>query len=171
MISLSPVSSPVVPKGSVTGWDSSLGGGWMIFYYLSPFRFLLIEIHYTFSISYIVSWVAARGLPRMLKVARSNPGSGWAAPIYTMHEALRGTAHEDGGCDQSIGSTVSDAIVRSWLWLTATMSFPLGCFSTLLQVVVNWPTFIGSRFSTGRLLAIEDFTNMLCLLLLYLIGF
>ena len=27
-----------------------------------------------------------------------------------------GTAHEGGGCDQSIGSTVSDAIVRSWLW-------------------------------------------------------
>ena len=50
-----------------------------------------------------------------------------------------GTAHEGGGCDQSIGSTVSDAIVRSWLWLTATSSSPLGCFSTLLQVVDNWP--------------------------------
>ena len=25
------------------------------------------------------------------------------------------------GCDQSIGSTVSDAIVRSWLWSTATI--------------------------------------------------
>ena len=25
-----------------------------------------------------------------------------------------GTAHEGGGCDQSIGSTVSDAIVHSW---------------------------------------------------------
>ena len=45
--------------------------------------------------------------------------------------------HEGGGCDQSIGSTVSDAIVRSWLWLTATRSSPLGCFSTLLQVVDN----------------------------------
>ena len=33
-----------------------------------------------------------------------------------------GTAHEGGGCDQSIGSTVSDVIVRSWLWLTATRS-------------------------------------------------
>ena len=32
------------------------------------------------------------------------------------------------GCDQSIGSTVSDAIVRSWLWLTATRNFPLGYF-------------------------------------------
>ena len=38
---------------------------------------------------------------------------------------------------QSIGSTVSDAIVRSWLWLTATRSSPVGCFSTLLQVVDN----------------------------------
>ena len=31
-----------------------------------------------------------------------------------------GTAREGGGCYQSIGSTVSDAIVRSWLWSTAT---------------------------------------------------
>ena len=37
-----------------------------------------------------------------------------AAPIYTVYEALRGTAHEDVGCDQSIRSNVSDAIVRSW---------------------------------------------------------
>ena len=48
-----------------------------------------------------------------------------------------GTAHEGDGCDQSIGSTVSDAIVCSWLWLTATGSSPLDCFSTLLQVVDN----------------------------------
>ena len=33
-----------------------------------------------------------------------------------------GTAHEGGGCDQSIGSTVTDAIVYRWLWLTATSS-------------------------------------------------
>ena len=59
------------------------------------------------------------------------------ALIYTMQVALRGTAHEGGGCDQPIGSTVSDAIVRTWLWLTATRSSPLGCFSTLLQVVDN----------------------------------
>ena len=42
------------------------------------------------------------------------------------------TAHEGAGCDQSIGSTVFDAIVRS-------------CCGQY-------------RFSTGRLLAIEDFT-------------
>ena len=30
---LSPVSSTVLPKGSVTGCDSSLGGGWMIFHF------------------------------------------------------------------------------------------------------------------------------------------
>ena len=65
-------------------------------------------------------------------VARSSPAE--VALIYTMHVALRGWG---GGCDQSIGSTVSDAIVRSWLWLTATRSSPLGCFSALLQVVDN----------------------------------
>ena len=45
------------PKGSVTGYDSSLGGGWMIFFLQvdcsSPFCFLLIEFHCVFfSISY-----------------------------------------------------------------------------------------------------------------------
>ena len=30
-----------------------------------------------------------------------------------------------------------DAIVRSWLWLTATRSSPVGCFSALLKVVDN----------------------------------
>ena len=50
-----------------------------------------------------------------------------------------GTAHEGKGCDQSIGSIVSDAIVRSWLWSTATRSSPLGYFSRLLKVVDNCP--------------------------------
>ena len=69
--------------------------------------------------------------------ARSSPAE--VALIYTVHVALRGycPAHEGGGWDQSILSTVSDAIVNSWLWLTATRSSPLGCFSTLLQVVDN----------------------------------
>ena len=31
VISLSPVSSTVFPKVAVTGCDSSIGGGWMIF--------------------------------------------------------------------------------------------------------------------------------------------
>ena len=36
-----------------------------------------------------------------------------SALIYTMHKALRGYCSWGCGCDQSIGSTVSDAIVRS----------------------------------------------------------
>ena len=68
-------------------------------------------------------------------VARSRPAE--VALIYTMHVALRSTAHEGGGCDQSIESIVYDAIVLSWLWLTATRSSPLGCFSALLLVVDN----------------------------------
>ena len=69
-------------------------------------------------------------------VARSSPAE--VGLIYTMHVALRGYCSWGWGCDQSIGSTVSDAIVSSWLLLTATRSSPLGCFSTLLQVVDNW---------------------------------
>ena len=41
------------------------------------------------------------------------------------------------GVHQSIGSIVSDAIARSWLWATATRSSALGYFSKLLQVVDN----------------------------------
>ena len=53
----SAVYSTVFPKESVTGCDSSLGGGWMIFHFRLfqvPFVFLLIEFHYFFFISYIV---------------------------------------------------------------------------------------------------------------------
>ena len=69
-----------------------------------------------------------------------------------------GTAHEGGGCDQSIGSTVSDAIVRCRLWSTA-LGVPHWATSVdyCKQLIID-PTFCGRRFSTGRLLATEDFT-------------
>ena len=63
--------------------------------------------------------------------------SSWVHWFILCTRRSGGTAHEGGGCDQSIRSTVSDAIVYSWLWLTATRSSPLGCFS-ILQVVDNW---------------------------------
>ena len=44
--------------------------------------------------------------------------------------------------DQSIWSTVSDGILRSWLWSTATTSSPLGYFSRILQAVDNWPHIV-----------------------------
>ena len=68
-------------------------------------------------------------------VVRSSPAEVHRFILCTWRSG--GTAHEGGGCDQSIGSPISDAIVRSWLWLTATRSSPLGCFSILLQVVDN----------------------------------
>ena len=43
MISLSPVSSTVFPKGSVTGCDSSLGGG-----PVDDFSFSIIQVHFDF---------------------------------------------------------------------------------------------------------------------------
>ena len=43
----------------------------------------------------------------------------------------RGTAHEGEVNGQSIGSIISDAIVRRWLWSTATRSCPLDYFSSL----------------------------------------
>ena len=81
-----------------------------------------------------------------------------AALINTMHEALREYCPWGCGCDWSIGFTVSGAIIRRWLWSTATRSSPLGYFRRLLQVVDNRPHICGRRFSTGRLKNIEDFT-------------
>ena len=64
-------------------------------------------------------------------------------PIYNMHEALREYWTWGWGCDQSIGSTVSDVIGRSWLWSTSTSNSPLGYFSRLLITAVSyfsrWP--------------------------------
>ena len=55
MISSSPVSSTVFPKWSVTGCDSSLGGGWMIFHFrLFNFFFVNSISLCVFSICYIV---------------------------------------------------------------------------------------------------------------------
>ena len=69
----------------------------------------------------------------MLKVARLQDRIPAVAELHRFIICTRrsgGTAHEGVECDhQSIGSTVSDAIVRSWLWSTATRSSPLGYFS------------------------------------------
>ena len=76
----------------------------------------------------------------MLKVARLQDQILGVAELHRFLLCTRrsgGTAHEGGGCDQSIGSTVPDAIVHSWLWSTATRSSSLGYFSRLLQVVDN----------------------------------
>ena len=47
-----------------------------------------------------------------------------------------------GGCGQSIGSTVSDAIVRSWLWSIATRSSPLCYFSNITASSLQLPDSI-----------------------------
>ena len=63
----------------------------------------------------------------MLTVARSI--SEEAAPIYTV------TAHEFEGNGETIGSTISGAIVSSRSWSTANKATSVA----LLQVVDNWP--------------------------------
>ena len=76
----------------------------------------------------------------MLKVAMLQDRIPTVAELHLFILCTRssgGTGHGGSGYDQSIGSTVSDAIVRSWLWSTATRSFPKGFFSRLLQVVYN----------------------------------
>ena len=52
------------------------------------------------------------------KVAKSNPGCGWAAPIYTMHEALRGNCK---GFLQlqawvSANGVLKDCMIKVYFW-------------------------------------------------------
>ena len=70
----------------------------------------------------------------MLKVARLQDQIPAVAELHRfMLCTIRsgGTADDGGGCDQTIGSTVSDAIVHSWLWSTAQ-----------LQGVPHWATSV-----------------------------
>ena len=99
--------------------------------------------------------------PRMLKVARSTPGTcctdlycwRWSQGLLLMRVGING---------HSIRSTISDAIVRSWLWSTATRSCPLCYFSSI--TATSWYltrlTCSGSRFSSEGLLAKWDLTTM-----------
>ena len=79
---------------------------------------------------------------RICKVVASH-AEGWVDFRQRLHRFILctrdsgGTAHEAGGCDQSIGSTVSDAIVRSWLWSTGTKRSHWATSVALLQVVDN----------------------------------
>ena len=59
------------------------------------------------------------------EVARSIPGYAETTDFYYARGAQEVLSTRVGGCDQSIGFIVSDAIVRSWLWSTATRSSPL----------------------------------------------
>ena len=84
-----------------------------------------------YTLSGRIGKVVAR-LPCMLKVATLQDRIPAVAELHRFILCTRrsgGTAYEGGGCDQSIGYTVSDAIVRSWLWSTATRSSQLGYFS------------------------------------------
>ena len=73
------------------------------------------------------------------KVARSNPCVAELHRFILCTRRSGGTTDEGGGWDQSIGSTIFDAIVLSWLWSTATRRSQLSYFRRLLQVVDNWP--------------------------------
>ena len=96
------------------------------------------------------------------KVARSNPGCGWAAMIYTIHEELRGNCPWGWGSIESTVMTPLSVIGCGRLQLgvphwAASVDY---CKKLIID-----PAFCGSRFSTGRLLALKDFTfTLICLL-------
>ena len=77
-----------------------------------------------------------------------------AAMIYTMYGELRGTAHKGGGCVQSIGSTVSDAIVRSLFSISLLHLVWLDKYTLVMMCV---------RFQTGMVadFAFLDINNYL----------
>ena len=66
-----------------------------------------------------------------------------------------GSAHEGGWCDQTIGSTVSDAIVRCWLWSTATRSSPLGYFWVI--IVTSLESYILTSLESYIVTSLESY--------------
>ena len=76
------------------------------------------------------------------------------AVIYTIHDALGRYFSSERGCDQSIGSTGSDAIVHSWLWSTETRSSHWVTSVDYCPVVDNWPHILWLYILHGRLQAI-----------------
>ena len=75
----------------------------------------------------------ARWLLRKLNVAGSIPSRGYTDLYY--ERGAQGVRPMRVGCDQSIGSNVSDAIVRSWLWSAAgRKTFLIGL---LLQITAS----------------------------------
>ena len=107
-----------------------------------------------------IPWVSALvwWLPRMLKLQDRFPVKLRLHRFILCTRRSGGTAHESRGCHQEIGSTVSDAIVHSWLWSTATMSSHWATSEDYCKLLIIDHTFCVSRFSTGRLLAIEHIT-------------
>ena len=74
---------------------------------------LLLHIRIGVYIDYI--YILDLDWPRMLKVARLEDRIPAVAEMHRFILSTRrsgGTAHKGGGCDQSIGSTVSNAIVH-----------------------------------------------------------
>ena len=82
----------------------------------------------TLSGRYTLSGSTGKVVASHAEIPRSGPGLTEAIFMHCALVALRGycPVKGGGGKGQSIGSTVSDAIVRSWLWSTATGSRPLG---------------------------------------------
>ena len=108
--------------------------------------------------STVCSHHMSRWLPCMLKVARSFPCCGWSCTDLYYARGVHGVLPMRWGCDQSIGSIVSDAIVRSWLWSTVTRSSHWVTSVDYCKLLIIDSTFCGSIFSTGWLLALENFT-------------
>ena len=83
--------------------------------------------------------------------------------LLSFHGAIRGAQVHSTLCRVGVRPvnwiyTVSDAIVLSWLWLTATRSSPLGDYSRLLKVVDNWPHSVVVDSPLDGFWQIEDLT-------------
>ena len=106
----------------------------------------------------LIHWVAAQavrwsGIPKVARsrLAQCSKSCDLQPHCSVQYVELRGYCPVlGGGRDQSIGSTVSDGIVHSWLWLTATRSSPLGYF----VAHATWHTFSSLVFSYLHLIII-----------------
>ena len=89
------------------------------------------------------------------EVERSIPGWAETAPIHSTYEALTGTEHEGGGETNEFDLQSLTPLSVAGCGLQANVPHWATSVYYCKYLIID-PTFCGSRFSTGRLLATED---------------
>ena len=119
------------------------------------FNWLAVTPHphqqYTLSVSYTVQISAASARNRPCNfLCAMHPPFLYGHSFYISHDG----GGDGGGNGVLIRSTVSDAMVRSWLWSTATKSCPLGSLSsmTATNIISNVDIYEATHFYLIELL-------------------
>ena len=120
---------------------------------------ILIKWYWSFTF-YTLSGRIGKVVASLAEVSRSIPAVAETAPIYTMHEALRGywmPMTVRGATSQFDLPYLTPLSVASCGRLKLGVSHWVRSVDHCMYLIIDH-SFCGSKFSTGRLLTIQDFT-------------